>query len=170
MGVSTATRTWLPFGAGISMCPGRMLALKEVKIMAALVLHYVELELEAQDQPVPKCDPARVGLGIYSPLGGGGGAAAPVRWSLRGEAGRGPPAVHADTGGFGAAARAAAGAASNAAAGTAGAATSGVAEAAVGAATAGVASAATSDAACAARVAAGLDGVSFSSALFSVSV
>lgn len=56
----------MPFGAGVSMCPGRFFAINEVKLLVALMLSHFELEL-AEPGPLPGFDLSRAGLGIYPP-------------------------------------------------------------------------------------------------------
>ncbi|PRP93189.1 Lanosterol 14-alpha demethylase [Enhygromyxa salina] len=56
----------MPFGAGVSMCPGRFFAINEVKLLVALMLSRFELELAAPG-PLPGFDLSRAGLGIYPP-------------------------------------------------------------------------------------------------------
>lgn len=56
----------MPFGSGVSKCPGRFFAINEIKQFVCLVLLYFELELD--DVPGrAKPDPCRAGLGILSP-------------------------------------------------------------------------------------------------------
>lgn len=56
----------MPFGSGSSMCPGRHLAIGEIKQFLCLMLLYFHLELEeGQSEATP--DPSRAGLGILSP-------------------------------------------------------------------------------------------------------
>jgi len=61
-------RTYLmPFGGGVSMCPGRHFARNEIKIAAALLLYHFDAEVD--DQPLPALDNSRAGLGILPPVG-----------------------------------------------------------------------------------------------------
>lgn len=55
----------LPFGIGLSMCPGRHFARNEFKVVTALVLNWCDIELEATQ--TPKLDMGRVGLGSLTP-------------------------------------------------------------------------------------------------------
>lgn len=55
----------MPFGAGVSMCPGRFFALNEIKLFVAMALHHWELELS--EAATPEFDYSRAGLGIYPP-------------------------------------------------------------------------------------------------------
>lgn len=54
----------MPFGAGRSMCPGRYFAIAEIKLLVALMLARLDLELVGE---WPDIDRTRVGLGIYPP-------------------------------------------------------------------------------------------------------
>lgn len=56
----------MPFGAGVSMCPGRFFAVNEIKLCVTLLLSRYDLEL-VDDGPLPGYDLSRVGLGIYPP-------------------------------------------------------------------------------------------------------
>ena len=67
----------LPFGGGVSHCPGRMFAFNEVRILVLSVLFHMNIELVSQganpvadwhDVQLPRCDPTRVGLGILPPI------------------------------------------------------------------------------------------------------
>jgi cytochrome P450 len=62
----------MPFGGGVSMCPGRHFARNEIKIATALLLAHFEFELG--DTTVPPLDVTRAGLGILPPA-----APVPVR-------------------------------------------------------------------------------------------
>jgi cytochrome P450 len=42
--MASARRTTMPFGAGPRMCPGRYLALAEIKLVAAMLLANFEIE------------------------------------------------------------------------------------------------------------------------------
>lgn len=55
------------FGGGVSMCPGRFFARREIKAFAAALLHRYELELEEPAAARPDFAPGRSGLGIYGP-------------------------------------------------------------------------------------------------------
>eukprot|EP00743_Colponemidia_sp_Colp-15_P004253 GILK01004589.1.p1 GENE.GILK01004589.1~~GILK01004589.1.p1 ORF type:complete len:497 (-),score=63.94 GILK01004589.1:426-1880(-) len=56
----------MPFGGGVSMCPGRFMAVTEIKIYVATLLHLFDLRLDAALPPV---DQTRAGLGILPPKG-----------------------------------------------------------------------------------------------------
>ena len=60
----------MPFGGGISLCPGRKFAWREIKVFLILLLSRYELELDDPDAPVPPSDATRVGLGIIGPAPG----------------------------------------------------------------------------------------------------
>lgn len=55
----------LPFGIGLSMCPGRHFARNEFKVITALVLNWCDIELT--ETKIPKLDKGRVGLGSLTP-------------------------------------------------------------------------------------------------------
>lgn len=57
----------MPFGGGVSMCPGRFFAINEIKLLVALVMSRADLELAAPDEELPGFDLRRAGLGIYPP-------------------------------------------------------------------------------------------------------
>lgn len=56
----------MPYGGGVSMCPGRFLAHEDVKHLVARMLHRFDAELLG---PLPPVDPRRVGLGVLPPRG-----------------------------------------------------------------------------------------------------
>lgn len=56
----------LPFGAGVSMCPGRFFAINEFKIAVAVLLSSFDIELLTT--AVPKQDVARTGFGTLPPV------------------------------------------------------------------------------------------------------
>ena len=65
----------LPFGGGVSHCPGRLFAFNEIRLLVLLVLNHLRVRLlpSPADEPggparMPPTDPARVGLGILSPI------------------------------------------------------------------------------------------------------
>ncbi len=64
----------MPFGGGVSMCPGRHFARNEIKLTVAFLLSAFDLELT--DTAVPALDQTRAGLGILPP-------AADVGFTLR---------------------------------------------------------------------------------------
>lgn len=55
----------LPFGAGLSMCPGRHFARNEFKVITALVLNWCDIDLH--ETQMPEIDKGRVGLGSLTP-------------------------------------------------------------------------------------------------------
>ncbi|XP_061587486.1 cytochrome P450 7A1 [Cololabis saira] len=58
---------FLPFGSGVTKCPGRFFALYEIKQFLSLVLAYFHLELLDPASRVPPLDQSRAGLGILQP-------------------------------------------------------------------------------------------------------
>ncbi|XP_062377161.1 cytochrome P450 7A1 isoform X2 [Sardina pilchardus] len=56
----------VPFGSGVSECPGRFFAVCEIKIFLALVLWHYDLELGHSNTPLTT-DCTRAGLGILPP-------------------------------------------------------------------------------------------------------
>ena len=58
-----------PFGGGVSMCPGRFFAVREVKSFVALALARYEWRIPnaGHDAKIPPFDSSRSGLGIYPP-------------------------------------------------------------------------------------------------------
>eukprot|EP00128_Syssomonas_multiformis_P005420 Colp12_sorted_trinity150504_noHs@13412 len=61
------THYWMPFGGGVSMCPGRFFALSEIQMFIAFLLRDYELQLAPG--PLPQVDNSRLGLGILPPKG-----------------------------------------------------------------------------------------------------
>ncbi|XP_075411685.1 7-alpha-hydroxycholest-4-en-3-one 12-alpha-hydroxylase [Tenrec ecaudatus] len=57
----------MPWGAGVSMCPGRHFALSEMKLFILLMVTYFEMEMVDPDAPVPPVDPRRWGFGTTQP-------------------------------------------------------------------------------------------------------
>ncbi|XP_006893123.1 PREDICTED: 7-alpha-hydroxycholest-4-en-3-one 12-alpha-hydroxylase-like [Elephantulus edwardii] len=57
----------MPWGAGVSICPGRFFALSEMKLFILLMVSYFDLELLDPDTPVPPVDPQRWGFGTTQP-------------------------------------------------------------------------------------------------------
>jgi len=55
----------LPFGVGLSMCPGRHFARNEFKVITALVLNWCDIDLH--ETKMPETDKGRVGLGSLTP-------------------------------------------------------------------------------------------------------
>ncbi|XP_078695283.1 cytochrome P450 7A1-like [Branchiostoma floridae x Branchiostoma belcheri] len=56
----------LPFGHGVSMCPGRFFALNEIKQFITIVVCYFHMEL--LEKQTPAMDQSRAGLGTLAPL------------------------------------------------------------------------------------------------------
>ncbi|XP_070775189.1 5-beta-cholestane-3-alpha,7-alpha-diol 12-alpha-hydroxylase-like [Enoplosus armatus] len=57
----------MPWGAGVSMCPGRFFATNELKQFAFLMLVYFEIELKNPDEKRPEFDFTRWGFGTMQP-------------------------------------------------------------------------------------------------------
>ncbi|KAL7387214.1 hypothetical protein ABVT39_020171 [Epinephelus coioides] len=57
----------MPWGAGVSMCPGRFFATNELKQFAFLMLVYFEFELKNPDEKIPEIDYRRWGFGSMQP-------------------------------------------------------------------------------------------------------
>lgn len=57
----------MPWGAGVSMCPGRFFATNELKQFAFLMLVYFEFELKNPDEKIPEIDFRRWGFGSMQP-------------------------------------------------------------------------------------------------------
>nr|XP_034980306.1 cytochrome P450 7B1 isoform X1 [Zootoca vivipara] len=55
----------MPFGSGVSMCPGRFFAMNEIKVFLVLLLTYFDVEI-TEDKQVGQ-DKSRIGLGILLP-------------------------------------------------------------------------------------------------------
>ncbi|XP_026883244.2 cytochrome P450 7A1 [Electrophorus electricus] len=58
---------YMPFGSGVTKCPGRFFAVHEIKQFLALALSYFEIELLDPGVKVPPLDQSRAGLGILQP-------------------------------------------------------------------------------------------------------
>lgn len=58
---------YMPFGSGVTKCPGRFFAVYEIKQFLTLVLSYFEMELLDPATRVPPLDQSRAGLGILQP-------------------------------------------------------------------------------------------------------
>ncbi|NXX73798.1 CP8B1 hydroxylase, partial [Urocolius indicus] len=58
----------MPWGAGVSICPGRFFATTEMKLFAFLMLSYYELELVAGEEVIPAIDASRWGVGTMQPV------------------------------------------------------------------------------------------------------
>ncbi|XP_055288578.1 cytochrome P450 7A1 [Moschus berezovskii] len=59
---------YMPFGSGVTICPGRLFAVQEIKQFLILMLSYFELELAESCVKCPPLDQSRAGLGILPPL------------------------------------------------------------------------------------------------------
>ncbi|KAK5859351.1 hypothetical protein PBY51_020914 [Eleginops maclovinus] len=57
----------MPFGSGVTKCPGRFFAVYEIKQFLTLVLSYFDMELLDPATQVPPLDQSRAGLGILQP-------------------------------------------------------------------------------------------------------
>ncbi|XP_056247337.1 5-beta-cholestane-3-alpha,7-alpha-diol 12-alpha-hydroxylase-like [Seriola aureovittata] len=57
----------MPWGAGVSMCPGRFFATNELKQFVFLMLVYFEFELKNPDEKIPEIDFKRWGFGSMQP-------------------------------------------------------------------------------------------------------
>ncbi|XP_028933132.1 7-alpha-hydroxycholest-4-en-3-one 12-alpha-hydroxylase [Ornithorhynchus anatinus] len=57
----------MPWGAGVSICPGRYFATNEVKLFIFLMVAHFDLELEDPDTEIPHFDKSRWGFGIMQP-------------------------------------------------------------------------------------------------------
>lgn len=58
----------MPWGAGVSMCPGRFFASNEMKQFVFLMLAYFEFELKNPDENIPEIDYRRWGFGSMQPV------------------------------------------------------------------------------------------------------
>ncbi|KAM6918465.1 5-beta-cholestane-3-alpha,7-alpha-diol 12-alpha-hydroxylase-like [Xenentodon cancila] len=58
----------MPWGAGVSMCPGRFFATNELKQFVFLMLAYFEFELKNPDEKIPEIDFRRWGFGSMQPV------------------------------------------------------------------------------------------------------
>ncbi|XP_006003615.1 cytochrome P450 7A1 [Latimeria chalumnae] len=58
---------YMPFGSGVTKCPGRFFAVHEIKEFLTLLLTYFELELVDKNAKCPPLDQSRAGLGILQP-------------------------------------------------------------------------------------------------------
>ncbi|XP_029970912.1 5-beta-cholestane-3-alpha,7-alpha-diol 12-alpha-hydroxylase-like [Salarias fasciatus] len=57
----------MPWGGGVSMCPGRFFAVNELKQFVFLMLVYFEFELKNPDEEIPQIDHKRWGFGSMQP-------------------------------------------------------------------------------------------------------
>lgn len=58
---------YMPFGSGVTKCPGRFFAVYEIKQFLSLVLSYFDMELLDPATRIPPLDQSRAGLGILQP-------------------------------------------------------------------------------------------------------
>uniref|UniRef100_A0A3Q3MN53 Cytochrome P450 family 8 subfamily B member 1, tandem duplicate 1 n=2 Tax=Mastacembelus armatus TaxID=205130 RepID=A0A3Q3MN53_9TELE len=58
---------YMPWGAGVSMCPGRFFATNELKQFVFLMLAYFDFELKNPDEKIPEIDVKRWGFGSMQP-------------------------------------------------------------------------------------------------------
>ncbi|XP_047223372.1 cytochrome P450 7A1 [Girardinichthys multiradiatus] len=58
---------YMPFGSGVTKCPGRFFAVYEIKQFLTLMLSYFDMELLESAIRVPPLDQSRAGLGILQP-------------------------------------------------------------------------------------------------------
>lgn len=58
----------MPWGAGVSICPGRFFALAEMKLFAFLMLSQYDLELVNGEEEIPAIDTSRWGIGTMQPV------------------------------------------------------------------------------------------------------
>ena len=69
LGEVKVPQAFMPFGSGVSMCPGRHWAKNEIISMVALLLMHCEWEMVDKAAKVPPMDYSRVGIGVYQPKG-----------------------------------------------------------------------------------------------------
>ncbi|XP_066576153.1 cytochrome P450 7A1 [Amia ocellicauda] len=58
---------YMPFGSGVTKCPGRFFAVHEIKQFLSLLLSYFDMELADPHVKIPQLDQSRAGLGILQP-------------------------------------------------------------------------------------------------------
>ncbi|NXS13760.1 CP8B1 hydroxylase, partial [Neodrepanis coruscans] len=58
----------MPWGAGVSICPGRFFATAEMKLFVFLMLSYYDLELVDEGEEIPGIDIGRWGFGTMQPV------------------------------------------------------------------------------------------------------
>ncbi|NXT81021.1 CP8B1 hydroxylase, partial [Zapornia atra] len=58
----------MPWGAGVSICPGRFFATAEVKQFVFLLLSHYEVELVNEEEEIPEIDVTRWGFGTMQPV------------------------------------------------------------------------------------------------------
>ncbi|NWW74882.1 CP8B1 hydroxylase, partial [Climacteris rufus] len=58
----------MPWGAGVSICPGRFFATAEMKLFVFLMLSHFDLELVSEEEEIPAIDISRWGFGTMQPV------------------------------------------------------------------------------------------------------
>ncbi|NWI83696.1 CP8B1 hydroxylase, partial [Dryoscopus gambensis] len=58
----------MPWGAGVSICPGRFFAIAEMKLFVFLMLSHFDLELVNEEEEIPAIDVSRWGFGTMQPV------------------------------------------------------------------------------------------------------
>ncbi|XP_071415976.1 7-alpha-hydroxycholest-4-en-3-one 12-alpha-hydroxylase [Pithys albifrons albifrons] len=58
----------MPWGAGVSTCPGRFFASAEMKLFVFLMLSHYDLELVNEEEEIPAIDVSRWGFGTMQPV------------------------------------------------------------------------------------------------------
>ncbi|NXN32539.1 CP8B1 hydroxylase, partial [Nycticryphes semicollaris] len=58
----------MPWGAGVSICPGRFFATAEIKLFVFLMLSHYDLELVNREEETPAIDISRWGFGTMQPV------------------------------------------------------------------------------------------------------
>ncbi|NXM42567.1 CP8B1 hydroxylase, partial [Gymnorhina tibicen] len=58
----------MPWGAGVSTCPGRFFATAEMKLFVFLMLSHFDLELVNEEEEIPAIDVSRWGFGTMQPV------------------------------------------------------------------------------------------------------
>ncbi|KAF1660101.1 7-alpha-hydroxycholest-4-en-3-one 12-alpha-hydroxylase, partial [Aptenodytes patagonicus] len=58
----------MPWGAGVSICPGRFFAAAEIKLFVFLMLSHYDLELVNREEEIPAIDTSRWGFGTMQPV------------------------------------------------------------------------------------------------------
>ncbi|NXN48565.1 CP8B1 hydroxylase, partial [Rynchops niger] len=58
----------MPWGAGVSICPGRFFATAEIKLFVFLMLCHYDLELVNREEEIPAIDVSRWGFGTMQPV------------------------------------------------------------------------------------------------------
>ncbi|NWT14778.1 CP8B1 hydroxylase, partial [Vireo altiloquus] len=58
----------MPWGAGVSTCPGRFFATAEMKLFVFLMLSHFDLELVNEEEEIPALDVSRWGFGTMHPV------------------------------------------------------------------------------------------------------